>query len=106
MRSFEMIQKRLGWFLALSVLVFAFGVLVFRPVAAAPQAGNAAATGGRFTVVDSEGTNLEVVDNTTNTLYFYTVEPGKEVGDDLHLRGALDLNEVGKPVLKPRKADK
>lgn len=29
----------------------------------------------------------------------YTVDPGKEVGDELHLRGSLDLNNFGKPVL-------
>jgi hypothetical protein len=99
-----MTQKTLGWGLALAVLVFAFGVFAFRQTAAAEQ--QPAAAGARFTVVDTEGTNLVVVDNATNTLYFYCVEPGKEVGDDLHLRGSLDLKEVGKPVLKPKKAEK
>jgi hypothetical protein len=56
--------------------------------------------------VDTEGSNLIVVDNATNTLYFYTENPGKEVGDELHMRGSIDLNDVGKPVLKPKKATK
>jgi hypothetical protein len=53
-------------------------------------------------VVDTEGTNLLVVDNSTNAMYYYTVDPGKEVGAELHLRGSVDLNEVGKPSIKPK----
>ena len=101
-----MTRKTFGWGLALTVLVFAFGVFLFRPTAEAQPARAAAAAGPSYTVVDTEGSNLLVVDNATNTMYFYTVDPGKEVGDDLHLRGSLDLKEVGKPVLKPKKAEK
>jgi hypothetical protein len=93
--------------MALAVFVIAFAVLGLRSQTEARPAAQAAAAGGpKYTVVDTEGTNLLVVDNATNTLYFYTVEPGKEVGDDLQLRGSLDLNEVGKPTLKPKKATK
>lgn len=67
-----------------------------------------AQTGGsgspRYTVVQTDITNLLVVDNGTNLVHFYTVDPGKEPGSDLKLRGSLDLNEVGKPVLTPKKA--
>jgi hypothetical protein len=101
-----MYWKRLGWGTVLAVLVIAFGVFGLRPRTEAQQAAAQAATAARYTVVDTEGTNLLVVDNGTNTLYFYTVEPGKEVGDDLILRGSLDLNEVGKPMLRPKKAAK
>jgi hypothetical protein len=101
-----MTWKTLGLGTALAVLVIAFGVFSFRPRTEAQQAPAQAAAGAKYTVVDSEGTNLLVVDNSTNTLYFYTVDPGKEVGDDLHLRGSLDLNEVGKADLKPKKAAK
>jgi hypothetical protein len=101
-----MTRKTLGWGLALAVLVFAIGVFLVRQPVQAQQAPDHAAAGAKYTVVDTEGTNLLVVDNATNTMYFYTVEPGKEVGDDLHLRGSLDLNQVGKPVLKPKKAEK
>ena len=59
----------------------------------------------RYTVVQTDITNLLVVDNSTNLIHFYTVDPGKEPGSDLKLRGSLDLNEVGKPVLKPKKAE-
>jgi|SRR6516165_12834015 len=106
-----MTRKTLGWGMALAVLVIALGVLGFwsQTQAQEPAAKAAAAqigAGPKFTVVDTEGTNLIVVDNSTNTLYFYCVDPGKEVGDDLHLRGSLDLSEVGKPTLKAKKATK
>lgn len=91
-----------GWALgALAVVAVVVGLAVSRGGAQGP-----AVTAGRYTVVETEGTNLLVVDNVTNMLHFYTVEPGKEVGDDLHLRGSLDLNDVGKPVLKPKRVAK
>jgi hypothetical protein len=57
-------------------------------------------------VLETDGTNLLVVDNSANTLYFYTLDQGKEVGDDLHLRGSLDLTQVGKPTISPKKVAK
>jgi hypothetical protein len=62
----------------------------------------AAASGQRYTVVETEGHNLLVTDNTTNIFYFYTVDKGEPVGSELKLRGTLDLNDVGKPSLKPK----
>lgn len=58
----------------------------------------------KYTVVETDILSALVVDNSTNTVFFYTVDAGAEPGSDLHLRGSLDLNEVGKPVLKPKKA--
>jgi 6-phosphogluconolactonase (cycloisomerase 2 family) len=55
-----------------------------------------------YNVVATEGHNLIVTDNSTNTLYFYTIEREKPIGSELHLRGTVDLNQVGKPVIKPR----
>jgi hypothetical protein len=78
---------------------------LFRPTggtAQSPSTGNV--VGPKYTIVDTEGTNLLVVDNSTNTLYYYTVDPGKTVGEDLILRGSIDLTEVGRPVIKPRVA--
>ena len=57
---------------------------------------------GRYTVVDTEATNLIVVDNQTNTLLFYTVDKDQPPGSDLHLRGTLDLNKIGDATLKPK----
>ena len=98
--------KTLGWCAALAVLMIAFGTSGHWPRTEAQQAAGQAAAGPKYTVVDTEGSNLVVVDNSTNTLYFYTEDPGKDVGDDLQLRGTIDLNEVGKPVIKPKKAGK
>ncbi len=56
---------------------------------------------GRFTVVHTEGTNLIVTDNQSSTLYFYTIEENGKPGDDLILRGSVDLGQVGKPTIKP-----
>jgi hypothetical protein len=98
--------KTLGSGTALAVLVVAFGVFSFRPRTEAQPPAPQAGAGAKYTVVDSEGSNLTVVDNATNTLYFYAEDPGKEVGDELHMRGSIDLSQVGKPVIKPKKAEK
>ena len=74
----------------------------FQPAKAAPD--EASMTGPRYTVVDTEGSNLIVTDNRSNTLYFYAIDKDKEVGSELNLRGTIDLNQVGKstiPVTKP-----
>ncbi|HEV3261259.1 MAG TPA: hypothetical protein VG013_30680 [Gemmataceae bacterium] len=69
------------------------------------QAGrdDAPTSGPRYSVVETEAHNLIVTDNKTNTVYFYTIDKDKEVGSDLKLRGTIDLNQVGKPALKPEK---
>ncbi len=90
--------------MALVALVIALGVFGLRPRTEAQQTAAQAAGGTRYTVVDTDATNLIVVDNGSNTLYFYTEDPGKEVGQELHLRGSIDLSEVGKPVLTPKAA--
>jgi len=59
----------------------------------------------RYAVVESDGTNLIVTDNATHTLFFYAIDRDAHVGSDLKLRGSVDLNEVGKPVLKPKVAN-
>jgi len=60
-------------------------------------------TGGqKYTVVESQGVNLLVVDNTSNTLYFYTCDQNKEAGSELRLRGSIDLTQVGQAVIRPK----
>jgi hypothetical protein len=54
-----------------------------------------------YTVVATEGHNLIVTDNVTNTLSFYTIDEEAEIGSELKLRGTIDLNQVGKPSIKP-----
>jgi hypothetical protein len=101
-----MTRKTLGWGLALVVLVIALGAWGFRPRTEAQQASGQAGPAPKYTVVDTDASNLIVVDNVTNTVYYYTEDPGKEVGEEvgeeLHLRGSVDLNDVGKPVLRPK----
>ncbi len=91
----------MGRIVLLGIVAGCTFALVRQPEAMANQS----VVGGspRYTVVDTDITNLMVVDNSTNLIHFYTVDPGKEPGSDLKLRGSLNLNEVGKPVLKPIK---
>jgi hypothetical protein len=74
-----------------------------RAVPALAERGEGPVTGPRFNVVDTEASNLIVTDNKTNMLYFYTIDKDKEIGADLKLRGTIDLNQVGKPVITPMK---
>jgi hypothetical protein len=69
------------------------------------QAGGGAAASPKYTVVETDILSALVVDNSTNIVYFYTTEKGAEPGSDLYLRGSLDLTQVGRPVLKPKKAE-
>src|SRR4051794_20076616 len=66
------------------------------------RADGAANSNPHYTVVETEGHNLLVTDNSTNTFYFYTADKGEPVGSELKLRGTLDLNQVGKPSIKPK----
>lgn len=93
-------SSRTQW-LVVAILGVGVTFAAFRPAAGKAEPAAATTAGPKYTIVDTEGTNLLVVDNATNTLYYYTVDPGKEVGDDLKLRGTIDLKDVGKPVLKP-----
>lgn len=72
----------------------------FQPAQAQREA---ASNGHRYSVVETEGHNLIVTDNQTETLYFYTIDKDKEIGSDLKLRGSVDLKQVGKAVIKPTK---
>jgi hypothetical protein len=60
--------------------------------------------GPRYTVTETDGTNLLVTDNQTNLFYFYTIDKDAQIGSELKLRGTLDLNQVGAPAIKPKKA--
>src|SRR5256885_363100 len=65
------------------------------------QAQRAAPPGVRYSVIGTEGHNLIVTDNQTDTLYFYTIDKDKEIGTELKLRATMDLTKVGKPTIKP-----
>jgi hypothetical protein len=97
-------RKTFGWGLALVALVIALAVFGFRPMTQAQPPAGLGPVVARYTVVDTDASNLIVVDNAANKLYFYTEDPGKEVGQELHLRGTIDLSEVGKDVIRPKAA--
>ena len=87
---------------AVLVVGLAIGWTLHPLTPARADAEKANAGGPAYTVVETEGHNLIVVDNKTNTLYFYTIDKNTEVGSELKLRGSLDLSQVGAPVLKPK----
>jgi hypothetical protein len=70
------------------------------------KGGTAGGGGPKYTIVETQGHNLLVTDNSTNTVYFYTIDKDGKVGDDLKLRASCDLTQVGKGVIKISKADK
>src|SRR5262245_30127379 len=90
------------WAVALIVFGIGFGLVAFKPVERMARPGGAAGGFRRYTFVETEATNLLVTDNSTNILYFYTVDQDKAPGDDLKLRGEINLSDVGKPVIKPK----
>jgi hypothetical protein len=70
------------------------------PVAAQAAGGKGGSPAAHYTVIETSGHNLLVTDNTTNTLYFYTIDKEEKIGAPLKLRGSLDLTQVGKPEIK------
>jgi hypothetical protein len=95
-------KKRVAAIILTVLVAAAIALAFFQPVRAQREA--APAGGPRYTVIDTEGHNLIVTDNQSNTLYFYTIEKDKEIGSELKLRGRIDLNQVGKPEIKVSKA--
>ncbi len=92
--------SRTSLFLTVGLLAVAvIAVVCLQPARA--QSDASPGTGPHFSIVETQGHNLIVTDNHTNTLYFYTVDQNKEVGSELKLRGRIDLNQVGKPIIKP-----
>jgi hypothetical protein len=63
--------------------------------------GRAADGAARHSVVASDGAHLIVTDNGADKLYFYAIDKDGKVGDDLKLRGTIDLRDVGQASLKP-----
>jgi hypothetical protein len=71
----------------------------FQPAHA--QRDSSSGVSPRYSIVETQGHNLIVADNQSNTLFFYTIDRDREVGTELKLRGQIDLNQVGKPTIKP-----
>jgi hypothetical protein len=86
-----------------AAVVLAALVVTARWQPARAERDSAPSSGPHYTVIDTEGHNLIVTDNHKNVVYFYTIDKDKPIGSDLKLRGSIDLNQVGKPSIKPEK---
>jgi hypothetical protein len=53
-----------------------------------------------YSVIETNGQNLLVTDNATNTLYYYSIDKEEKIGAPLKLRASLDLTQVGKTDIK------
>ena len=94
-------RKRAPLVLTLTLAVAAGLSIVLLKSAHAEPARQYVGAPAHYTVIATEGHNLIVTDNSSNTLYFYTIDKNKEIGSELKLRGSVDLNQVGKPEIKP-----
>jgi hypothetical protein len=63
------------------------------------SAEDAKVSGAHYSVVMTEGHNLLVTDNATNSLYFYTIDKDQPIGSPLKLRASVDLTKVGEPEI-------
>ena len=91
-------KNRMPMVVGAALLVAALIVMVRSQPAQAERA-EAAGT-ARYTVIETQGFNLLVTDNTTNKLYFYATDKDVPVGSPMKLRASLDLSQVGKEELK------
>ena len=76
-------------------------LLLTRSDTAQGQPGGKMFGGSRHTIVATDGAHLIVTDNTADKLYFYAIDKEGKIGDELKLRGTVDLSEVGKSTIKP-----
>jgi hypothetical protein len=97
-------QTRMQWGGIVLVVGIVLGAVVMNRAqpAGGAEPDKKAASGAHYSVLETEGHNLIVTDNESNTLYFYTVDKGEPIGSDLKLRGTVDLTQVGKPSIKPK----
>lgn len=87
----------------LMILLVAGLALMLSPVRAVLGAAQVGSGFPKHTVTATDGTHLVVTDNQIGKVYFYAIDQGGKPGDELKLRGTIDLNEVGKPAIKPTK---
>lgn len=96
-------KNRLPWAAAFALALILVVVAQRQPARAVREADTSVSP--RFSVIETEGHNLIVTDNNSNTLYFYTIDRDAKIGSELKLRGTVDLTQVGKAVIKPKKAE-
>jgi hypothetical protein len=92
-------KNRLPMVVGVALMVVALVVMV-RSQPAQAQRAEAAGSGARYTVIETQGFNLLVTDNTTNKLYYYATDKDVPVGSPMKLRASLDLSQVGREEIK------
>jgi hypothetical protein len=87
-------KNRMPMVVGTAFMVVALIVVVRSQPAQAQRA--AEGSGQRYTVIETQGFNLLVTDNTMNKLYYYATDKDVPVGSPMKLRASLDLSQVGK----------
>jgi hypothetical protein len=91
-----------GILFAVGAFLIAGALILTNRETAQGQGGKGGMGGpGGYTVVSTDGAHLIVTDNAAGKLHFYTIDKEGKIGDELKLRGSLDLRDVGKPSIKP-----
>ena len=92
-------KNRMPMVVGTALMVVAL-ILMARSQPAQAQRAEAAGAGARYTVIETQGFNLLVTDNTTNKLYYYATDKDAPVGSPMKLRASLDLTQIGKEEIK------
>jgi hypothetical protein len=90
-----------SWKVGIGLLAIVVAVCLLLTMTAGPSAAQKEMGKGSYTVVSTDGAHIIVVDNSTSKLYYYAIDKDGKIGDELKLRGSVDLKDVGKPGLKP-----
>jgi hypothetical protein len=92
-------KSRMPMVIGAALLVGALIVLA-HPQTTGAERADAAASGPRYTVIETQGFNLLVTDNATNKLYYYATDKDAPIGSPMKLRASLDLTQVSKEEIK------
>jgi hypothetical protein len=92
-------KSRMPMVVGVALLVAALIIFARSPSTGAERA-DAAASGPRYTVIETQGFNLLVTDNTANKLYYYATDKDVPIGSPMKLRASLDLSQIGREEIK------
>ena len=92
-------KNRMPMVVGIALMVVAL-LMMSRSGPAQAQRADAAGSGTRYTVIETQGFNLLVTDNTANKLYYYATDKDVPPGSPLKLRASLELSQVGKEEIK------
>ncbi|HWG44405.1 MAG TPA: hypothetical protein VN688_16625 [Gemmataceae bacterium] len=92
-------KNRMPMVVGIALMVVAV-ILMARSQPAQAQRGEAGGSGPRYTVIETQGFNLLVTDNSAKKLYYYATDKDVPVGSPMKLRASLDLTQVGKEEIK------